>query len=126
MLLLPFIARIKMSVCNISESLQLADSEAEEITQTIVGTRVEDLSQIYNGRIIIHGTLSLKNVVSDLSLMQPIDDSIVSDAPQQTTKITVGGQAFDLSSIPNNFWMKTLDQVIRCASSCILLLIFSI
>lgn len=81
------------------------------MTQSIVGTRVEDLSQIYNGRISIRGTLSLKNVVSDISLMQPIDETQVGEPSQQPTKITVSGQTFDLPSIRNNYWMKTIDQV---------------
>lgn len=81
------------------------------MTQNIVGTRVEDLSQIYNGRISIRGTLSLKNVVSDISLMQPMDETQVDESSQQATKITVSGQTFDLPSIRDSFWMKTIDQV---------------
>lgn len=103
-----------MSVCNISDSLQLSDKEGEEMTQHIVGTRMEDLSQIYNGRIIIRGSLSLQNVQlpnaeDNASPFAPIEtDPSLAEPPAQ---IYIDGTPFDLRSIPLRYWMKTLDQV---------------
>lgn len=85
------------------------------MTQHIVGTRMEDLSQIYNGRIVIKGSLSLQNV----QLLSNADDQsspfapIVSDPNivQPNAQIIVGGIPFDLQDIPRHYWMKSLDQV---------------
>lgn len=76
---------------------------------------MEDLSQIYNGRIIIKGSLSLQNV----QLPSP-DNSASPFAPiemypgiaiQPSAQILIDGAPFDLRSIPQRYWMKSLDQV---------------
>lgn len=91
-------ARVKIFVFNISDSLQLSDKEGEEMTQHIVGTRTEDLMQIYSGRIVIKGTLSLQNVQ-------------FSDAAANRSALVVDGTPFDLFSVHDQYWMKSIDQV---------------
>lgn len=82
------------------------------MTHNIVGTKSEDLTQIYNGRIIIRGTLSLKNVVNDLSLMQPIEEERVGSSwADQPTDVVVSGQPFNSSAVRDQFWMISVDQV---------------
>lgn len=106
--------RVKISVCNITKSLQLSDKESDEMTQHIVGTRLEDFSQIYNGRIVIKGSLSLRNVQlsnvdDDSSPLAPIEsDPSIAMPPAQ---ILIDGIPFDLQSVSQNYWMKSLDQV---------------
>lgn len=107
---------MKIEDLNIRNSLQLADSEGEDMTQHIIGTRIEDLTQIYNGKIRIRGSLSLKNVLSDVSLMEPIPfDDEINDEPklnQRPVNIFVNENFFDPSTFPQQFWMKSVDQVI--------------
>lgn len=75
--------------------LTLANSEDDEfITKHIVGTRVEDLSQLYNGKVVIKGSLRLSNVL----LAGP------------KTNIFVNDQRFRLN-VAESFWMKSVDQV---------------
>lgn len=84
------------------------------MTQHIVGTRLEDFSQIYNGRIVIKGSLSLQNVqlsnVDDhLSPLAPIEsDPSMAMPPAQ---MLIDGTPFDVHSVPQKYWMKSLDQV---------------
>lgn len=103
-----------MFVCNISNSLQLSDKEGEEMTQHIVGTRMGDLSQIYNGRIVIKGSLSLQNVIvtnayDNFSPLAPIESDPSAVTPP--AKIIIDGNPFDLRSVSQRYWMKSLDQV---------------
>lgn len=84
------------------------------MTQHIVGTRMEDLSQIYNGRIVIKGSLSLQNVQlpsadGNASPFAPIE--VYPGITQPPAQILIDGAPFDLQSIPQRYWMKSLDQV---------------
>lgn len=84
------------------------------MTQHIVGTRMEDLSQIYNGRIVIKGSLSLQNLQLinadfNVSPFAPIDSDPSVTVP--SAQIVVDGTPFDLRSISQLYWMKSLDQV---------------
>lgn len=85
------------------------------MTQHIVGTRTEDLSQIYNGRIIIKGSLSLEKVQlvsagGDLSPFAPIE-SDPNGGAVPSPQILIDGTPFDLRAVPQRYWMKSLDQV---------------
>lgn len=92
----------------------MSDKESDEMTQHIVGTRLEDFSQIYNGRIVIKGSLSLQNVQ-----LSNVDDHSSPLAPIETdpsmalppAQILIDGTPFDLHSVPQKYWMKSLDQV---------------
>lgn len=74
--------------------LTLANTADDEfITKHIVGTRVEDLSQVYNGKVTIKGTLKLSNVILE-----------------NPTSMFVNQERFGLN-VADYFWMKSVDQV---------------
>lgn len=77
-------------------NLTLANDENDEfITKHIVGTRVEDLSQVYNGKVIIKGSLKLSNVILE----------------NPKTSMFINEERFGLN-IAEHFWMKSVDQVV--------------
>lgn len=81
--------------------LTLANTDDDEmLTRHIVGTRVEDLSQVYNGKVVIKGSLKLHNVILD----------------NARTSIYVNDEQFRLN-VADTFWMKTVDQVIYIESN---------
>lgn len=87
-------APVKILQAHIGD-LTLADSENDEfITKHIVGTKVEDLSQVYNGKVVIKGSLRLSNVILD--------------SPK--TNLVVNNEQFRLN-VAESFWMKSVDQV---------------
>lgn len=102
-----------------SENLLLSDSEGETMTQHIVGTRLEDLTQIYNGRVVIKGSLSLQNVVVSsnddnlfsLKRLEVGELPTVSPQKLETMNVVVDGIPFDLANVTKQYWMKSLDQV---------------
>lgn len=53
---------VRIHQMRIGKKLILSEQENREMTQHIVGTRVEDLTQTYSGRVIIRGNLILHNV----------------------------------------------------------------
>lgn len=76
-------------------NLTLANKEDDDfVTRHVVGTRVEDLSQVYNGKVVIKGSLKFSNVILD--------------SPK--TKLFVDETQFQLN-VAEHFWMKTVDQV---------------
>lgn len=84
------------------------------MTQHIVGTRMEDLSQIYNGKITIKGSLSLQNV--ELYNVNDNGSPFAPILPDPTTaepaaQVVIDGTPFNLRSVPQQYWMKSLDQV---------------
>lgn len=84
-----------MQQCTIGQ-LTLAETETDSaFARHIVGTRLEDLSQIYSGKVTINGTLQLANVILD--------------RPRKSS-IFVNGLHFGLLNVSNNFWMKHTDQ----------------
>ncbi|XP_037045485.1 uncharacterized protein LOC119080959 isoform X2 [Bradysia coprophila] len=77
-------------------NLTLANTGDDEfITKHIVGTRVEDLSQIYNGKVIIKGSLKLANVLLE----------------NPKTNMFINDQRFGLN-FADHFWMKSVDQTL--------------
>ncbi len=76
-------------------NLTLANEDNDGYVRAhIVGTRVEDLSQIYNGKVIIKGSLKLTNVRME----------------DPKASMFINEQRFGLN-IADHFWMKTIDQV---------------
>lgn len=76
-------------------NLTLANTDEDEfITKHIVGTRVEDLSQVYNGKVIIKGSLKLANVMLE--------------SPK--THMFIDDERFGLN-LADHYWMKSVDQV---------------
>lgn len=72
------------------------------MTEHIIGTHISDLIQIYNGRISIQGSVNF-NTVSLIS---------TSDANESKRPIIINNLSFDLPHLKEQYWMKTLDQVI--------------
>ena len=76
---------------NIVKDLTL--SEDEPTARHIVGTHVDDLTQLYTGKVFIKGSLTLNNVFYDWESVKIISDSFLFDG-----------------RIPKNYWMKSFDQ----------------
>lgn len=111
-------APVKIVVCNVNESLVLSDDEGDDMTQHIVGTHIDDLTQIYNGRVTIRGSLTFNNVLvsntRDNFFSQPIhvDTNSVDPVQQENqAKIEINNMPFDIGKVSKQFWMKSIDQV---------------
>lgn len=111
-------APVKIVVCNVNESLVLSDDEGDDMTQHIVGTHIDDLTQIYNGRVAIRGSLTFNNLLvasnRDNFFSQPIHiDTNSMDPVQQENqaKIEINNMPFDIEKVSKRFWMKSIDQV---------------
>lgn len=104
-----------MAVFNVTESLLLSDGEGDEMTHHIVGTRLEDLTQIYNGRIVIKGSLTMNNVLissTGNNLPPPIREEPVNyENNPEKGLIIVNNKRFDLAKVAQEFWLKSVDQV---------------
>lgn len=102
--------------------MKLSDDEGEHMTEHIVGTHMDDLTQIYNGKLIIKGSVDVTNIYSSANnqnmffaegLVQGSDNQAIygPNAPQnQNTKILVNGLPFDLN-VKQQYWMKNVNQV---------------
>lgn len=99
-------ARVKISICNVEESLKLSDKEGNDMTEHIVGTHMDDLSQIYNGRVSIKGSAKMKNFLVSNLLPETINED-----PQQPNQIIINNMPFDLPNLHQQYWFKTTDQV---------------
>lgn len=102
-------APIRIGSCIVSGNLTLSEREDAKISRHIVGTRMDDLSQIYNGRVIIRGSLKMDNVVIS-STVGSFDAAIEENAFQN---VFVNGHAFDVTKLHEKYWMKSVDQVCR-------------
>ncbi|KAJ6641891.1 hypothetical protein Bhyg_06836 [Pseudolycoriella hygida] len=71
------------------------EDEGDFISKHIVGTRVEDLSQVYNGKVTIKGSLRLSNVKLD----------------NLKTILFINNERFGLNVV-EEFWMKSADQTL--------------
>lgn len=100
--------------------MKLSDDEKENITEHVVGTNMDDLTQIYNGRAIIKGSVNINHVLifhnHDQFIDKPIqfDPDVNQDVFTEEiveNKIIVNGMNFDLLNISQQFWMKNIDQV---------------
>lgn len=65
---------VRIYQMKVENKLTLSDQENRAMTQHIVGTRVEDLSQSYNGRVVINGDLTLHNVTIENVISLFLDD----------------------------------------------------
>lgn len=100
---------------NVSNQLILSDDVDDDLTQHIIGTHMDDLTQIYNSHITIRGSATFNNVllssVSDNFFSQPIHDSSNGSLLSNNAIIQVNGTPFELLQVPHMFWMKSIDQV---------------
>lgn len=80
--------------------MQLSDDEGENMTEHIVGTYIDDLTQIYNGRVLIKGSVDIFNIYTS------------NDKESSDTRILINGVHTDLLHINLEYWMKKLNQVI--------------
>lgn len=87
---------VQIHQMKVEKRLILSEQENREMTQHIVGTRVEDLSQSYSGRVIIRGNLIVHNV----TLENPINLFLDLD------------QKFPLDTL-SNYWTKNTSQRIN-------------
>lgn len=79
------------------EQLSLFDGEDDEMTRHVIGTQLEDLAQIYTGKVTIRGSLRVNRVTLD--------------RPNRMTNVNVNGNDFVVDAIQSNYWMKSMDQV---------------
>lgn len=102
-------ARVKISICNVEESLKLSDKEGNDMTEHIVGTQMDDLSQIYNGRVLIKGSAKMMNILVFNRQETNNDD------PQQLiqSQIVINNIQFDLLNLHQQYWYKATDQVLN-------------
>lgn len=105
-----------MYVLNVSDHLSLSNDEGDDLTQHIIGTHLDDLSQIYNGHVTIRGSATFNNVLvsstGDNLFAQPFHEA-AAPAPNQLNEavVQVNGRPFDIAKVPQQFWMKSVDQV---------------
>lgn len=101
---------MKISICNVDESMKLSDKESNDMTDYIVGTHMDDLSQIYNGRVSIKGTANIKNIFVSSLLPETNYEN-----PQQLiqSQIIINTIPFDLLNLHQQYWYKTTDQVLK-------------
>lgn len=99
---------MEIPICNVENSLKLSDKEGNDMTEHIVGTNMDDLSQIYNGHISIRGSAKMKNI-----LLSSISSALNNQDPQQPvqSQIIINNTPFDLLNLPQAYWFKTTDQV---------------
>lgn len=112
---------MSIRVFNVSEHLKLADDESDTLTHHIIGTNMDDLTQIYNGHVIIRGSATFDNAfvssTSDNLFMQPIHNSNKESTPKMNEAIVqVNGVLFRLPHVAHEFWMKSVDQVLQTAT----------
>lgn len=98
-----FAAPIRIGSCIVSGDLTLSEREDVKISRHIVGTRMDDLSQIYNGRVLIRGSLKVGNATVGNF------DATAQENPFQN--VLINGQTFDVTKLHQKYWMKTVDQV---------------
>lgn len=79
---------------NVTDGLELAGEENVGSENQIIGTRKEDLQQLYSGRVIIKGSLTVNNLNLDLI----------------NTEAYAHGVAFD-THVENLYWVDNKPQV---------------
>lgn len=77
--------------CTIN-TLTLADGDESPAARHVVGTQLEDLSQVYSGKVTIRGSLRLENVFLE-----------------HPNIVSVGGQPLQMD-VQSQYWMKSTDQ----------------
>lgn len=85
---------IKVFHLNILGNLTISDEADTNNLRNVIGTRFEDLSQIYTGRVVIDGSLFLNDLSVDAAKAQILVE-------QKLFQFDVG----------RHYWMKNLNQV---------------
>lgn len=93
------VARITIPVCTVASQLKLSDDEGDSMTEHIVGTHMDDLTQIYNGKVRIKGSADVKNIFMS------------QDNPAIENHVHVNGVKFELMNVSQQYWMKQINQV---------------
>lgn len=88
--------------------MKLSDKEGNDMTEYIVGIHMDDLLQIYNGRVSIKGTANMKNIL--LSSILPVTNNEDSQQLVQS-QIVINNLPFDLFNVQQQYWLKNTDQV---------------
>lgn len=100
--------------------MKLSDDERDNITEHVVGTHMDDLTQIYNRRTIIKGSVNILHALvsnkqdsffEDTVQFRPIVNEKESVEKVTGSQIVVNGMPFDLLDINQQYWMKNVDQV---------------
>lgn len=98
--------------------MKLSDDEGETMTEHIVGTHMEDLTQIYNGHVTIRGSADTSNILTNNrevsfitnSQMDPINNGNSHENIIQS-QVIVNGIQFELMNVRQQYWMKKKHQV---------------
>lgn len=120
-----FLAPIRIGSCVVTGNLTLSEREDVKISRHIVGTKLDDLSQIYNGKVRIRGSLKVDHIVisqPNLNHGRTIYSNIQQN-PLNThnsmqnavPNVIIDGHLFDATTIQNEYWMKNIDQVKECS-----------
>lgn len=113
-------SRVKISDCKVKNAMKLSDNEGEDMTEHIVGTHMDDLTQIYNGHVVIKGTTNINNIFvfdtpKNLESQGSRDDSLFNEAlstdQSEPTGIIIDGINLVWRNINHLYWSKTLSQV---------------
>lgn len=86
-------------MCTVASQLKLSDDEGDSMTEHIVGTHMDDLTQIYNGKVRIKGSADVSNIFMS------------QDNPTVENYVHVNGLKFELMNVSQEYWMKELYQV---------------
>lgn len=106
------LARIKIVICDVKEMMKLSDQEGDDMTEHVIGTLITDLSQIYNGRIIIQGSVNINNLfVITTTDSTILEEYTTSDEKSSRSMINVNNISFNLLLLHKEFWVKTMEQV---------------
>lgn len=90
-----FEARVNLNLARVNSLLRLSDDEGESMTERIVGTHIDDLTQIYNGKIRIKGSAEIDKIYVD-----------------QEEQVHVNDIRLEITQLSQQYWMKKLNQVI--------------
>lgn len=101
------LAPVIIERCNI-ENLTLTEIAENELARHIIGSQLVEFLQIYNGKVVIKGSLRLNNV----ELTRP------------RTNVTVNDYSFNAINLNEKFWMNSVDQVYNFYSPTTLMFIF--
>jgi hypothetical protein len=92
-----FAAPVEFQRLEVEKSLEIVEEEpSEHLARHIIGTRIEDLTQLYTGKVVIKGSLTLQHLHSSEKVNR--------------TRLVVDQRPFSMR-IPEQFWMKSINQV---------------
>lgn len=101
--------------------MKLSDDEGEDMTEHIVGTHMDDLTQIYNGRVLIKGSVDTNNIflsnIKEVLLPNNTQIEVTNDENSHILenviqgRIFLNGIRFEFLYIWKQYWMKKKNQV---------------